>query len=69
MRPGILLHVRDHLGRALWPETVPGDTIRVWVVDLGVGRTRFFIEGATHEDAGRELEREVEQIVDSIQFE
>jgi hypothetical protein len=65
--PGFFFMYPNVWGGALWPETVPGDTIRVWIVD--VGRTLFFIEGATHEDAGPELEKEVEQIVDSIAFE
>lgn len=65
--PGFFFVYPDEWGGALWPETVPGDTIRVWIVDLG--STRLFIEGATHDDAGPGLVDEVHHIVDSIQFE
>ncbi len=44
-----------------------GDTITVWIVD--VGGTRLFIEGDTHKAAGSDLEREIGQIVGSIRFE
>jgi hypothetical protein len=47
--------------------TAPGDTIRVWVVD--VDGARVFIEAETRKDAGPELQREIQQIVDSIRFE
>jgi hypothetical protein len=65
--PGFFFIYPTTWGGALWPETVPGDTIRVWIVDLG--RTRFFIEGATHDNAGPDLILEVQAIVDSIRFE
>ncbi len=65
--PGFFFTYPIVWGGPLWPETVPGDTIRVWIVDLG--RARFFIEGATHEAAGPELDLELHQMVDSIQFE
>jgi hypothetical protein len=52
---------------AFWTGTRAGDTIRVWIVD--VGETRLYIEGATHADAGVDLERELEHIVGSIRFE
>jgi hypothetical protein len=64
--PGFFFTYPNAPGGALWPETVPGDTIKVWIVD--VGGTRFFIEGATHQDAGPELGQEVQGIVDSIRF-
>jgi hypothetical protein len=52
---------------ALWLETKAGDTIWVWIVD--VDGTRLFIAGETRSDAGSELEDEIQQIVNSIQFE
>lgn len=65
--PGFFFTYPNGWGGALWPETVPGDTIRVWIVD--VGGALYFIEGATKQDAGAGLEEEVEQIVESIVFE
>ena len=50
----------------MWSATEPGDTIRVWIVDLD--GTRLFIAGGTKPDAGPELEQEIEQIVRSIWF-
>jgi hypothetical protein len=49
-----------------WRSTEAGDTVRVWLVD--VGETRLFIEGATRPAAGTQLDREIEQIVGSIRF-
>jgi hypothetical protein len=44
-----------------------GVTIRVWIIDaLG---TRLVIEAESYEGAGPEVEQEIQQIVDSIQFE
>jgi hypothetical protein len=43
-----------------------GTTIRVWIVE--VDGKRLFIAGETHAD-GSELGREIQAIVDSIQFE
>jgi hypothetical protein len=54
-------------GGALWMTTDLGDTIRVWIVD--VDGTRLFIAGVTHPDAHPGLEQEIQDIVDSIQFE
>jgi hypothetical protein len=51
----------------MWTGTFPGDTIRVWIVD--VDGTTLFIEAGTHWNAGRGVEQEIQQIVDSIQFE
>jgi hypothetical protein len=53
-------------GGALWTETRPGDTIVVWIVDVG---RLLFIEGELHADAGPTLMVEMQQIVDSMQFE
>jgi hypothetical protein len=49
-----------------WWSTSAGDTINVWIVDVG-GR-RLVIVGESTWDAGPELEREIPQIVDSIRF-
>ena len=48
-----------------------GDTIRVWIVDAD--GTRLFFEAETRERAGfkydrRQLEQEIQGIVDSIRF-
>lgn len=52
---------------AMWPAAGPGTTIRVWIVD--VDRTLVFIAAATHSDVDARVEGELQQIVDSIQFE
>lgn len=44
-----------------------GDTIRVWIVD--VDGARLFIQADTRKGASPEVEQEIQQIVDSIQFE
>ena len=49
-----------------WRSTQVGDWVRVWIVDMDA--TRLFIVAETHQDAGREMEEEIEQIVTSIQF-
>jgi hypothetical protein len=64
--PGFFFTWRDRQGGAMWSATEPGDTIRVWIVDLD--GTRLFIAGGTKPDAGPELEQEIEQIVRSIWF-
>lgn len=47
--------------------TAPGDTIRTWIVD--VDGARLVIEAETRKVAGPEIEQEIQQIIDSIQFE
>jgi hypothetical protein len=64
--PGFFYTWKDVNGGALWPRTVAGDTIRVWIV--AVGGTRLFIAAATNERATAGLKREVRQIVESIRF-
>ena len=61
---------------ALWPETHVGDTIRVWIID--VGGTLLFLEAETTEEASYDLsteqpdysalKQEIQQIVGSIRF-
>lgn len=65
--PGFFYTWEPFLMGALWPETVVGDTIRVWVVD--VDGTVLFIGGETHPDASAGVLDQVEQIVKSIRFE
>jgi hypothetical protein len=65
--PGFFYSWRDVNGGALWPTTGVGDTIRVWIVD--VDATRLFIEAGATKQAVGDLEREVQQIVESISFE
>jgi hypothetical protein len=50
---------------AFWAGTEEGDTVRVWIVDVG---ETLVIEADTHGNADRDLEREVQQIVGSIDF-
>jgi hypothetical protein len=58
---------KDPRGGAFWTRVIPGDTVRVWIVD--VGGTLLFIEADTHWNAGPARELEIQQIVDSIVFE
>jgi hypothetical protein len=44
-----------------------GDTIRLWILD--VGGARLVIEADARKGASAEVEQEIQQIVDSIQFE
>jgi hypothetical protein len=74
--PGYFFTWHDAREGPLWPETLTGDTIRVWIVD--VNDMRLFIAGETHRDLrpgealthARQtgLEQEIQQIVDSIHF-
>jgi hypothetical protein len=65
--PGFFYTWRAGIGGANWLKTGVGDTIRVWIVD--VHGTRLFIEAETTKGYGFGLEREVQQIVESIRFE
>jgi len=64
--PGFFFAWQQDWGGAFWAATELGDTIRVWIVD--VDGTRLFIEAETNEQAGPELEQEIQQIVESITF-
>jgi len=64
--PGFFYTWRDVYGGAFWRTTGPGDTIRVWIVD--VDGTRLFIAAATTEQANATLRNEVHQIVQTIRF-
>ncbi len=65
--PGYFYSWDPFLWGALWPDTMAGDTVWVWIVD--VDGALLFIAGETKPDAGSELEEEIQQIVNSIQFE
>jgi hypothetical protein len=64
--PGLLYTWQEAAGGAFWTSTDVGDTMRVWLVKIG--RTVLFIGGATHEDAGSDLQQEIQQIVGTIRF-
>ena len=57
----------DSRGGALWGRSMLGDTISIWVFDIA--GERFIIAAESHLNAGADLEEEVQQIVDSIEFE
>jgi hypothetical protein len=65
--PGFFFNYPNLHGGALWPETVPGDTVRVWIVDAGP--RLLVIEGKTHPVISSTLEEQIQGIVDSIRFE
>jgi hypothetical protein len=65
--PGYFYNWKAQTGGALWPQTRAGDAIRVWVVD--VDGALLFIGALTNPQANANLEREIDQIVGSIQFE
>jgi hypothetical protein len=64
--PGYFYTWQDVRWGTLWPDTRQGDTIRVWIVD--VGGTLLFIGAATTDEANDGLRQEIEQIVGSIRF-
>jgi hypothetical protein len=64
--PGFFYGWNDEHRGALWTETNAGDTIRVWIVQ--VGSARLFIEAETSAQADSRLEEEVVKIVESIRF-
>jgi hypothetical protein len=64
--PGFFYTWHDADVGALWGMTGAGDTISVWLVD--VEGKRLFIEAETTKQAGADLEREIQQIVESIRF-
>jgi hypothetical protein len=75
--PGFFYKWKAQTGGAMWTETSVGDTIMVWIVD--VGGTRFFIVAETAAVASgsrpltsterAELGEEMRQVVESIRFE
>ncbi len=73
--PGYFYSWHEAGGGPFWDGTTAGDTISVWIAD--VDGKRLFIAAATHVDSGvpshalvgPKFKQEVEDIVDSIQFE
>jgi len=65
--PGYFYTWQSECWGPCWMTTDVGTTILAWIVD--VDGTLLFIEGETHENAGPRLEQEIQDIVDSIQFE
>lgn len=53
------------MGGAFWPQTGVGDTIKVWIVD--VGGKRLFIQAQT-KDTRSFLSYQIGKIVKSIRF-
>ncbi|HEV8697778.1 MAG TPA: hypothetical protein VGQ89_08805 [Candidatus Limnocylindrales bacterium] len=64
--PGFHLWYGESEGESRYA-TALGSTHGVWIVD--VDGTRLFIEAETYKGATPEIEQEVQQIIDSIQFE
>jgi len=65
--PGFFFTSDPPPGGPGWWATRVGATIRIWIVE--VDGTRLFIAGETTPEASPELEQEIQQIVDSIEFE
>jgi hypothetical protein len=66
--PGFFYNWKAQTGGAMWVTSQPGDTIDVWIVDLG--EATLFIGGETHPDNfSLGVAEEIQQIVDSIRFE
>jgi hypothetical protein len=63
--PGYFFRYPNVIGGALWPETLAGDTIRMWTVE--VESERLFLAAATR-CACAGLEQEVNDIVQAIAF-
>jgi len=64
--PGYFFTWDAVLGGAFWLRTVPGDTIRAWIVE--VDGKRLFIEAETSTQATAGLEQEIQDIIGSIRF-
>jgi hypothetical protein len=64
--PGFFYSWPWWLGGSFWNETVPGDTVRVWVVDLD-GKPLVLI-AASHASADDSVERDVAQMVDGLRI-
>jgi hypothetical protein len=66
-QPGYFYRWRPPRSGTSWSGIEVGDTVRIWVVDLGTDRV--FIEADTHASASQELATELDQIVASIRLE
>jgi hypothetical protein len=64
--PGFFFTWRTTLGGAFWTETDVGDTIRMWIVDVG---GKLLIFEAETKDSRNRVAQEIRSIVGSIHFE
>ena len=64
--PGFFYTWSYYGGGAFWQVTRPGDTIGIWIVE--VHGERIFIEAETRWWAGDAVNREIQEIIDSISF-
>jgi hypothetical protein len=64
--PGLFHRWKTVQWGPFWDGIDIGDTSRVWLVEVG-GKI-LYMEADTHQNAGLDLEREVQQIVGSIDF-
>jgi hypothetical protein len=64
--PGFFYRWYSECWGPCWTESTVGDTIRVWIVD--VGGTPLFIEAETSIQANHRLVQEIQRIVGSIRF-
>ena len=65
--PGYFFSWQDEFWGPAWTVTGRGDTIDVWIVD--VAGTLLVFEAETTPQASADLERQVQEIIDSIRFE
>ena len=68
----LLAHLRPERGPILGCTTYPtwlGETLRIWIVDVGEGERVTIRFEVRYPDASPDLEQEIQEIVDSIQFE
>lgn len=63
--PGFFFAWRTDHGGAFWNQTLAGDKIRAWIVDVG---NRHLVFAAVTRDPSSRLAREITQIVQSIRF-
>ena len=64
--PGFFHHWDAPIVGPFWSSVDVGDTVRIWLVDVG-GKV-LYIEGDTHNYAGAHLKKEVDKIVASTVF-
>lgn len=66
-QPGFFFRWPDLYGGPLWPSAERGDTISVWIAE--VDGELLFIEGMATTEASPSLRQELQQFIDSVQFE
>ncbi len=64
--PGFFFTWEADDGGAMWSPARPGDTLRIWIVEMT--GAPLFIEAETTARAGPELAEEIQRIVDSIEL-